>query len=98
MRILAFDQSSRVTGYAVFDNDRLIAYDKFTCTSDDIGERLVQIRKMLLGLIAIYDPDAVAFEDIQLQNNQINNSPNDAKQKQNEEEIEYDKQNESSST
>lgn len=73
MRILAFDQSSRVTGYAVFDNNRLIAYDKFTCVSDDIGERLVQIRKMLLGLIAIYDPDAVAFEDIQLQGNVINN-------------------------
>jgi Holliday junction resolvasome RuvABC endonuclease subunit len=29
-----------------------------------MGDRLVKIRKMLLGLIDIYQPDLVAFEDI----------------------------------
>lgn len=73
MRILAFDQSSRITGYSIFDNDKLIAYDKFSCTDEDMGDRLVKIRQMLLGLIAIYNPDVVVFEDIQFQNNVVNN-------------------------
>ena len=38
-----------------------------------MGDRLVKIRQMLLGLIAIYNPDVVVFEDIQFQNNVVNN-------------------------
>ena len=61
MRILSFDQSTRTTGYAVFENNKLIAHNKFTCLDEDMGDRLVKIRKMLLGLIDIYQPDLVAF-------------------------------------
>lgn len=73
MRILSFDQSTRTTGYAVFEDNKLIAHNKFTCLDEDMGDRLVKIRKMLLGLIDIYQPDLVAFEDIQLQSNVENN-------------------------
>ena len=73
MRILSFDQSTRTTGYAVFEDNKLIAHNKFTCLDEDMGDRLVKIRKMLLGLIDIYQPDLGAFEDIQLQSNVENN-------------------------
>ena len=73
MRILAFDQSTRITGFAVIENDTLIAYDKFTCLNEDMGDRLVKIRQMIIGLNEIYQPDKIAFEDIQLQDNVVNN-------------------------
>lgn len=72
MRLLALDQASRTTGYAVFDEQNLIASGTFTLTSDDIGKRLVTYRKKIEQLINEYDIETVAFEDIQMQN-QINN-------------------------
>lgn len=72
MKLLALDQASRTTGYAVFDNQELIANGTFTLTADDIGERLVTYRKKIETLIEKYDVDEVAFEDIQMQT-QVNN-------------------------
>lgn len=72
MILLALDQASRTSGYAVFNNQDLIDSGTFTLTSDNIGERLVAYRKQLEHLIEKYDIDEVAFEDIQMQT-QINN-------------------------
>lgn len=73
MRILAFDQSSRTSGFAVFQNDKLIDYGKFTYEDTDFGVRLFHIRNKIISLINTYNPDKVIFEDIQLQNNVVNN-------------------------
>lgn len=70
--LLALDQSSRITGYAIFDNNSLIKCGKFELTSDDVGQRLVQYRQHIEKLIEENDIDEVAFEDIQMQT-QINN-------------------------
>ena len=72
MKLLALDQASRTTGYAVFDNDILIASGTFTLKSDDIGERLVAYRQHIEDLIDEYDIEEVGFEDIQMQG-QTNN-------------------------
>ena len=72
-KLLALDQATRTSGYAIFDSGKLIDYGTFTFTDEDIGERLVKIRNKILSLIEIYNINEVAFEDIQLQNNQINN-------------------------
>lgn len=72
MRLLALDQSSRCSGWAIFDNKELIDSGTFTLYSDDIGERLVQYRQHLSDLIDKYKIEEIAFEDIQMQN-QINN-------------------------
>lgn len=69
MRILALDQSSRVSGYAIFDGDDLIDSGKFTVDDSDIGIRLVKIRNKVEELIDKNKIDLVAFEDIQLQAN-----------------------------
>lgn len=69
MRILALDQSSRVSGYAIFDGDNLIDSGKFTVDDADIGVRLLKIRNKVKDLIKNNNIDLVAFEDIQLQAN-----------------------------
>lgn len=73
MRVLAFDQASRTSGYSVFEDGKLITYGKFTYEDSDFGVRLLHIRNKVISLIDQYAPDKVAFEDIQLQNNVANN-------------------------
>lgn len=65
MTLLALDQASRITGYAIFRNNKLVKYGKFSLESDDIGERLVKFRQHIIELIENYDIDEVVFEDIQ---------------------------------
>ena len=72
MKLLALDQASRTSGWAIFDNQELIDSGTFTLKSDDIGERLVQYRQYLSELTDKYEIDEVAFEDIQMQG-QVNN-------------------------
>lgn len=72
MKLLALDQASRTTGWAIFDDEELIDSGTFTLKSNDIGERLVDYKKHVEKLICDNDIEEVAFEDIQMQN-QINN-------------------------
>ena len=68
MRLLALDQASRVTGVAIFDDDKLLKYGTFEIKSNqELGKRLTQFLENLDKLYAAYHLDAVAYEDIQLQ-------------------------------
>ena len=68
MRILALDQASRVTGVAIFDDDKLVKYGTFEIKSNqELGKRLTQFLENLDKLYTAYRFDAVAYEDIQLQ-------------------------------
>lgn len=73
--LLALDQASDVTGYAIYDIDdrRLIAYGHFSLGTGDLGKRLVSFRTKIQDLISQYSINQVAFEDIQLQANVGNN-------------------------
>ena len=73
MKILALDQSSRTTGYAIFEAGVLLTSGTFTVSNPDLGERLVKIRQTVEKLVDENGVDKVAFEDIQLQNNVPNN-------------------------
>ena len=73
MKILALDQASRVSGWCVFDDDKLIEYGKIVADHSDFGDRLLYIRKEVIKLIEKYDIDEVIYEDIQLQSNVLNN-------------------------
>ena len=69
-KILALDQASKVSGYAVFQEDgKLITHGKFVAEDDDIGDRLVFIRQQVLNLIKQFDISYVVMEDIQQQDN-----------------------------
>lgn len=71
--ILSLDQSSKITGWSVFEDDKLIKFGKFNFDSPDVGQRLVKIRNKVKELINEYQPEYVVFEDIQQQNNVANN-------------------------
>ena len=66
-KLLALDQSSKITGYAIFDDDQLLTYGKFSLDDDDVGERLVKFRNKIQSLIIDNNINEVVFEDIQLQ-------------------------------
>lgn len=66
-KLLALDQSSRITGFTVLNNGKIEKVSHFECIGDDLGDRLVQLRNKIEQLINQYDIDEVVFEDIQLQ-------------------------------
>lgn len=73
MRILALDQSSRISGYAIFNNKELESYGKFSFDDENIGIRLNKIRNKVKQLILDNNIEKVIFEDIQLQGSSIVN-------------------------
>lgn len=71
--ILALDQSSRTSGYAIFRNGELYSHGTFTITDDDIGIRLHKIKLKIQELIDDFDIDEVIFEDIYMDGQRVNN-------------------------
>ena len=69
MRLLALDQSSRISGWAIFEDNKLIKYGKWDFNDDNVGVRLVKIRNACEKLIKDEKIDCIAMEDIQLQEN-----------------------------
>lgn len=69
MRILALDQASRISGYAIFDDGDLIESGAFASYGEEVGDKLVYIRNKVIELIENNSVDEVVFEDIQLQQN-----------------------------
>ena len=68
-RLLALDQSSRTSGYAIFEDGKLLTYGKFTYEDADFGVRLEKIRNKVQSLVIENHITEVVFEDIQLQDN-----------------------------
>jgi Holliday junction resolvasome RuvABC endonuclease subunit len=68
-RLLALDQASAVSGYAIFEDGKLIKYGTFSVDDEKITTRLVKIKKYVLDLITNFNITRVALEDIQLQKN-----------------------------
>ena len=73
MKILAIDQASRISGYAVFDDEKLIRFGKIQLDDEEVGPRLVDLRQAIKTLIEENQVDYVAFEDIQMQSSVGNN-------------------------
>ena len=71
MIILALDQSTRISGWSVFEDKELKDFGHWTETSDQIGKRILNISNHIKDLINRYDPDLVVFENIQLQNRSV---------------------------
>ena len=72
-RLLALDQASKVTGWAIFEDGELKSYGKISLDDPNTDIRLVQLRQGIQTLVADYNIDEVIFEDIQQQNTVANN-------------------------
>lgn len=66
-RILAFDQASITSGWAVFDDEELIKYGKWSSEGTHSTERIAKTKYWVASMIQKWNPDEVIFEDIQLQ-------------------------------
>lgn len=66
-RTLALDQASKTTGYAIFDNEKLVKYGKFNATSEDDIERFALMKEWLVSMINNWHPDHIGIEGIQFQ-------------------------------
>ena len=75
MKVLALDQSSRISGWAVFADGALQEYGKFDAENAgaDIGKRLTYIREKVKALIDKHGIQKILIEEIQLQNTVGNN-------------------------
>ena len=68
MIVLALDQALKVTGYAVFQKDKLIKNGTFQIPAHkSMSQRLLNIVDNLNKIYADYEFDKIYFEDIQLQ-------------------------------
>ena len=65
-RVLALDQATHYTGYAVFSNRNLIDYGTFVAKGATEIERCAQVKQWMISLIEQYEIDFVGLEQIQL--------------------------------
>ncbi len=70
MKVLALDQSLQTTGWAVFNNGKLVKFSHFTIPANKpIEIRLHEIWYQLDELLNEYEFSKLYFEDIQMQRN-----------------------------
>lgn len=66
-RVLALDDATHDTGWAIFDDNKLIKYGVFSVNQSTEVERIEHIKQWLINMVAIWRPNNVIIEDIQLQ-------------------------------
>lgn len=71
-RILAFDQATNTSGWAVFDGEELISYGSHTSIGSRDTEKIAQTKYWVASMIEKWQPDLVVIEDIQLQTYKTN--------------------------
>lgn len=67
IRVLALDQATKVTGYSIFDDGKLVKYGTFHTTSDDEVARCALVKNWFLSMLQNWRPDYVGIEGIQYQ-------------------------------
>ncbi len=66
-RILALDQASITTGWAIFDNKELVKFGSQTTNGYNSVDRIAKTKSWVASMIENWKPDSVVIEDIQLQ-------------------------------
>lgn len=66
MKILAFDQATRVTGFAILEDGDLQSHGVLTApTKLDILTRMYLMADRISDMIRVYQPDVVCFEGVE---------------------------------
>lgn len=66
-RVAGIDQSTKVTGWSVFDDGELVQYGAFVYQKGDVEERINAHKHWLINFLYTWEPDFVGIEDIQSQ-------------------------------
>ena len=64
--LIALDESTTCTGYAVFDDGELIEHGIFSFKSKNVLERVSLIMEEIENLINTYKPNNMVIEDVQI--------------------------------
>jgi Holliday junction resolvasome RuvABC endonuclease subunit len=72
-RILALDQATHISGWSIYDGQKLIRYGTFETNQKDEIERISTIKNWLLSMLENWKPDFVAIEGIQFQDESSGN-------------------------
>ena len=67
-RTLVFDQATNTTGWAVFDDNKLIKYGVFNTKGASSEQKINEMKYWARDMIVSWRADRVVIEDIQLQN------------------------------
>ena len=67
-RTLVFDQATNTTGWAVFDDNKLIKYGVFKTKGSSPEQKINEMKYWVRDMISSWRADRVVIEDIQLQN------------------------------
>lgn len=70
-RTMALDQSSRLTGYSIYDNKELIAYGVFSADGATGVQRMISLCDWLSSMINSWKPDCVGLEETQYNNSAV---------------------------
>ena len=72
MKILALDQASVITGYAILEDGELLEYGTIQAKKSDVFlKRIIYIHEEIIKIIQEQHIDYVIFEDIQLENGNV---------------------------
>ena len=72
-RILALDQSTKETGWAIFENKKLINHGVISVSGADGLKRIVEMGKKVQDLIELYEPIYVVMEEVRPEDVNSNN-------------------------
>ena len=75
-RILALDQSSKITGYSIFDDSTLIKYGTVEIGGNNVAQRLLKVREWIRHVHTAWEPDLIVIEDIQMQSDEYDGTKN----------------------
>jgi Holliday junction resolvasome RuvABC endonuclease subunit len=64
-RVLALDQATKISGWAIFSNEKLIKYGTFETQLENEIQRDIQIKNWLINIIKNWGIDFVALEGVQ---------------------------------
>ena len=70
VRILALDQATHVSGWSIFSNGQLLRYGTFETKLEDEIARDTTIKNWVINMVENWQPDLVAIEGIQYQENE----------------------------
>lgn len=68
-RVLALDQATHISGWSIFDGKELVKYGLFETNAETPIEKANDVRVWLANMINNWNPDLIALEGIQFQNN-----------------------------
>ena len=68
-RTIALDNATHITGWAIFDDNELVSYGKYTTKTTETSDRILEMGDWLTNLLYKWEPNTIILEDIQQQNN-----------------------------